>query len=104
MTNRRRVTIDEVFKRRAAEIRADLDAKEAYEATPEGKAEADAREAFQRRMREADARAAIEHVGGPTFDGRVAAECGAKREAPDDLNDEDEALWLEGYDSFGALD
>lgn len=50
-----------IFNRRAAEIRAENAAADAYRQTPEGKAEYDAWEEHQRRMADADARAWAQH-------------------------------------------
>jgi hypothetical protein len=61
MSEGKRITLADVFKRRAAEIKADADAQAAWEATPEGAAWRAAQDAHHRRMADADARFAAEH-------------------------------------------
>ena len=61
MAEGKRVTLDEVFKRREAEARAERELRDAWEATPEGKAWREARDAHHARMQQADERFALEN-------------------------------------------
>jgi hypothetical protein len=61
MSERKRITLADVFKRRGAEIEAEIEAQTAWEATPEGRSWREAQDAHHRRMEEADARFAAEH-------------------------------------------
>jgi hypothetical protein len=61
MSEGKRVTLADAFKRREAEIKAEIDAQAAWEATPEGAAWRAAQDAHHRRMVEAEARFAAEH-------------------------------------------
>lgn len=97
--NGRKVTMKEVFARAAAEIKAGVEAKAAYEATPEGLAEKLERDAHHARMFAADERFALENPPNPYEDGRNAALSGEPREPPADLSDADADLWLDGFDS-----
>lgn len=84
----KRITLDELFARRAAELKADAE-------SPEGRArEARSRERFQR---DEAARLEWEAKNPPTaFElGELAAANDEPREAPEGV---DAAEWLEGYD------
>jgi hypothetical protein len=99
-----RMTLGDVFARRAAEIKAELARQDDWEATPEGKAWRADRDAHEARMRAAEERFAADNPPDPHADGVAAALAGAPREAPDDLSDDDADLWLAGYDSTGSDD
>lgn len=55
------LTLADVFRRHAERARAEIAARDAYDATPEGAAEKAEREAHHKRMAEADARFAEEN-------------------------------------------
>jgi len=97
MTERKTITLGELFARRAAEIKAQIAAQDAYRLTPEGKAEHEAWEAHQRRMADADARAWEART--PYQQGTDAACSGEEREPPEDMDDAAQAKWLEGFDA-----
>lgn len=61
MTEGRKMTLAEVFARRRAELIAEKEAQDAWEATPEGKAWRQRQDAHHKRMAEADAQWAKDH-------------------------------------------
>lgn len=97
MNERKTMTLGELFARRAADIKAQIAAEDAYRLTPEGKAEHEAKEAYQRRMAEADAQAWEART--PYQQGTDAACSGEEREPPEDMDDAAQAEWLEGFDA-----
>ena len=104
MLERKRLTLADVFRQKEAEVRAELAQRQAYEATPEGRAEAIARDAFHRRMAEADERFAAENTPDRFQEGKDAALANEARRPPDDLADHEADQWLEGWDSEGPND
>ena len=54
-----RMTLGEYFQRREIEVRIQLDKQDAYEKTPEGRAQKDEREARYKRQSDADETYAI---------------------------------------------
>lgn len=99
MAEGKMMKLSELFDRDRVKRAAEYAEKLAYEATPEGAAEKAAREALEQRLMEADRRFAAENPTDQFREGALAAGAGAKREAPDDLGDEDAERWLEGWDS-----
>jgi hypothetical protein len=97
----KRMTLGELFKREEARIRERIAADDA---DPEVQARRREHDAHERRMREAEERWAEENATTPHQDGYAAAQLGLLREAPDALDDDDAAQWLEGYDSAGAAE
>jgi hypothetical protein len=97
MTERKTMTLGELFARRAVEIKAQIAAQDAYRLTPEGKAQHEAWKAQQHRMAEADAKAWAART--PYQQGSDAACSGDEREPPEDMDDESHAEWLEGFDA-----
>jgi hypothetical protein len=95
----KRLTLNDIFARRAAQARAEYAERLAYEATPEGKAEAEARRALDARLAAADERFAQENPPDLFAEGRIAGGANMKREAPETLSEDEEAEWLAGYDS-----
>lgn len=57
----RKVTMAELFARKRAQNKAETEAQDAWEQTPEGKAWRAAQDAHHQRMAEADRRYALEH-------------------------------------------
>lgn len=102
MVEGKRITMAELVQRRSQEIAAENAQRDAWHATPEGRAEKLERDASDQRLREADERFARENPPDPAKDGRDAALAGQKRKSPQDLTEEDEDQWLEGYDSAGS--
>lgn len=96
------MTLAEVFRRKQEQVSAELEQRQAYEATPDGQAEVAAREAYHRRLAEADARFAAANPPDSFQEGRDASLAGAKAEPPDDLSEEAADLWLKGWDSTGS--
>ena len=104
MIEGKRVSLADVFKRAAAKAKADYEQQLTYEATPEGAAEKAEREAYHRRMMEADQKFAAENVTTPYDAGREASEMDDPREVPDNVPDDDSEQWLAGYDSIGSYE
>jgi hypothetical protein len=84
--------LDEVFRRREAEIRRDADSPEGR-AREHRNAERFAREEAARLKWEA------ENPRVPRQDGADAARRGDEREAPAELDEQAQDEWLEGYDA-----
>jgi hypothetical protein len=97
----KRMTLGEFFKREEGRIRERIAADDA---DPEVQAKRQEFETRERRMREAEERWAKEHATTPDQDGYAAAQLGLPREPPDELDDDDAAQWLEGYDSAGQAE
>jgi hypothetical protein len=104
MSDGKRIMLKEVFKIREAEIRNEIAVSDAYDATPQGAAEKSARDAYNKRMNEAEVKYARENQPDVYELGKAAALCGEEREAPSEMEDEAQDLWLEGWDSEGADD
>lgn len=98
----KRVTMADVFNRRAMEIKAQIAERAAWEATPAGKAWRTECDAGEARKQAADARYAVENPPDPFEDGKSAALRDEPREAPDDLSEEDADLWVSGWDVEGG--
>ena len=102
MVENKRMTLGELFKQREEQARAEYEQRLAYEATPEGKAEREALEAHQKRMRDADERFAADNPPNLHQQGRDSHEAGDARDTPEDLTDEEAEEWLAGWDSLGS--
>lgn len=88
----KRITMAEIFARKAAEAKA-------FHESPEGKAQAQrVAEKFARERAAQEAYAAA-NPRGPFEDGQDAALSNDEREPPSDLDDEARQAWLDGYDA-----